>query len=119
LEPQSFSGKLENPQAAKLIETTLKGLIINLDSDMKDALEYINNIPAPLYKKLNPVSHTGENIRFGPPKNLEPWNSFDGYPKMNMLPNKIKESLTLLWGWQNKVFKYKSSFIFSANTRER
>jgi len=35
---------------------------------MKDALEYINKNHTPLYKKLNPFSHGGENIRFGPPR---------------------------------------------------
>jgi len=85
---------------------------MNLDSEMKDALEYINKTHTPLYKKLDPVSHRGENIRFGPPKNLEPWNSFDDHPKMKVLPDKIKESSTLLLGQQNKVFKYKPYFIF-------
>jgi len=108
-----------NAEAVNLIETTLKGLIINLDGDMKDALEYINKNHTPLYKKLDPVSHGGENIRFGSPKNLEPWNSFDDHPKMKVLPNKIKECLSSLWGQQNMVFKYKPSYIFSQLTSER
>jgi len=66
-----------------LIEITLKGLITILDSDLKDALEYINIDHTPLYKKLDPVSHGRENIRYGPPKNLEPWNSFDDHPSQN------------------------------------
>jgi len=104
-----------NAEAKRLIETTLKGLIIDLDSDMKDILEYINENHTPLYKKLDPVSHGGENMRFGPPKNLELWNSFDDHPKMKVLPDKIKESLTLLWGQQNKVFKHKLFSFFSVN----
>jgi len=28
------------------------------------------------------------NIRFGPAKNLEPWQSFDKHPKMKILPKK-------------------------------
>jgi len=48
---------------------------------MKDALDYIHT---PLYNNLDPVSHGGENIRFGPPKNLEK-GSFDIHPKMKKL----------------------------------
>ena len=108
-----------NPQSVTLVETKLKGLIIQLDDDAQIALEYINRNHSPLYKKLDPVSHGGENIRFGPPKDLEQWQSFDKHPAMKKLPELIKESMKSLWGLQNKVFKYKPSFIFSELTAER
>jgi len=108
-----------NPQSVTLVETKLKGLIIQLDDDAQIALEYINRNHCPLYKKLDPVSHGGENIRFGPPKGLEQWQSFDKHPAMKKLPEQIKESMKCLWGLQNKVFKYKPSFIFSELTAER
>jgi len=59
------------------------------------------------------------NIRFGPPKDLEPWQSFDKHPLMKKLPEKIQDAMKSLWGLQNKVFKYKPSFIFSELTAER
>jgi len=59
------------------------------------------------------------NIRFGPPKDLEQWQSFDKHPAMKKLPEQIKESMKCLWGLQNKVFKYKPSFIFSELTAKR
>ncbi len=64
-----------NSQHVYLIETKLKGLIIQLDEDMQISLEYINRKHSLLYKNLDPVSHGGENIWFGPLKGLEPWQS--------------------------------------------
>jgi len=58
LEPSNYSGKLENSSSCKLTETTLKGLIIILVSDMKDALDYINTSHTPLYKKLSMEGRT-------------------------------------------------------------
>jgi len=78
-----------NPQCTKLIETKLKGLVIELDDNMKKALEYINAKHFPLYKNLDPRSHGGKSIRFRPPKNLEPWQSFDKHSQMKKIPEKI------------------------------
>jgi len=51
-----------NPQSVTLVETKLKGLIIQFDDDAQIALEYINRNHSPLYKKLDPVSHGGETL---------------------------------------------------------
>jgi len=51
-----------NPQSVSLVETKLKGLIIQLDDDAQIALENINRNHSPLYKKLDPVSHGGETF---------------------------------------------------------
>jgi len=101
-----------------LIETKLKGLIIQLNDGMQIALDYINRKHSS-YKNLDPVSHGGENIRLRPPRNLEPWQSFDNHPLMKKLPERIPEAMKSLWDLQNKVFKYLPSFIFSELTAER
>jgi len=81
-----------NPQSVYLVETKLKGLINHLDDGAQIALEYINRKHSPLYKNLDPVSHGG-GLRFGPPKDLEPWQSSDKHPLMKKLPEKIHESM--------------------------
>jgi len=78
---------------------------------MKDALEYINTNYTPLYKKLGSVPMEGK-IGLNFPRILGPWDSFGKHPKLKMLPENVKESLTMLWGQQNKVFKYKPSSHF-------
>jgi len=73
------------PSCCGIIDTTLKGLIINLDDDMKDELEYINTNYTPLYKKLGSVPMEGK-IGLNFPRILGPWDSFGKHPKLKMLP---------------------------------
>jgi len=81
--------------------------------NMKDALKYINTNHTPLFKKLDPVSHGRENIRFTPTKNLEPWNFLTSNPRWNASWEDQEISDYTLGTAKHKVFKYKPSFIFS------
>jgi len=74
-----------------LVKDYLNGIVFKLDEDSMDALEFIAEKHTPTYKGLDPVSHGGENIRFGSPKNLPKWGSFDNHPKMKTFPEKMKE----------------------------
>jgi len=105
--------------ALKLVEDDLDGIVFKLGEDSMAALEYIAEKHSPTYQCLDPVSHGGENIRFGSPKNLPKWGSFDNHPKMKAFSEEMKKDMAVFWNNKNLVFEYKPSFIFSELTADR
>jgi len=102
-----------NPQAIQVVKK-LEGFMIELNQPSLDAIDYINEHHLPYYEDLSQVVAGGDNIRYGAPRNLPKFGSFDNHPVMSAFRDQFFP--VLMDHWKNKegiIFDYETTFILS------
>ncbi len=108
--PVSFN----NNSSVKLVENILGGLIVHLNEQSMDAVDFMHDKYHPYFEDLTNVSNGGDNIWYGPPaKSLPEWNSFDKNPKLHPFINQVGEAIKDFWGNKTNFMQYETVFLFS------
>jgi len=92
----------------KIIEHDLGRIIVHLNDDFMNAVDYMNAHFHPYFEDLTNVSNGGHNIWYGPPKKtLDDWSTFDDNLNLKQFVDQFGYNIKEHWSNKSSTMKYK------------